>query len=365
MQDEQNKQLPASQEEDEKIKDQTKIDLYAKEIDIHDPNSLIYFAANAQEQINAVSDSMLEGVKNKDLSSAGDSLNNLVTVIKGFDVDELNPNAKQGFFAKLFGLATPIAKFLNRYEDVRKQIDTISDELENHKTQLLTDIASLDRLYDVNLDYLHELELYISAGEKKLKELDEKIIPKLEAEAKKGIKIFKAINLKDVKSTRDALERKIHDLKLTRTVAMQSLPSIRLVQENDKNLISKIDSTLINTLPLWKNQLAQTITIYRSAKAAKAIKGANDLTNELLEENAKNLKDANKAIREEIERGVFDIESIKKANKTLIETINESLKIAEEGKRARENAQKELLTLQQELKSSLMVAGAKIIKIKG
>ncbi len=365
MENEQTQILNSNIEDKRVIKDQTKIDLYAKEIDINNPNSLIYFATSAQEQINAVSESMLEGVKNKDLSSAGESLNNLITAIKGFDVEELNPNKKQGFFAKLFKSLTPMAKFLNRYEEVKKQIDLISSELEKHKTQLLIDIASLDRLYDVNLDYLHELDLYIEAAQKRLKEIEKEIIPKLQDEAKKGVKLFKAMKLKDIQNLKNALERKIHDLKLTKSVAMQTLPSIRLVQENDKNLIAKIDSTLINTIPLWKNQLAQTITIYRSAKAAESIKNVNDLTNELLEENAKNLKDANKAIREEIERGIFDIESIKKANATLIETIQESLKIAQEGKKARESAQKELLTLQNELKNALMVAGAKIIKIRG
>jgi len=144
--------------------DQTKMELLAKDIDIHDPHSVIFFGSQAQENINRVSESMLEGVKNKDLGSAGDSLNNLVAAIKGFDVDSLNPNVKQGFFSKIFGLASPIQKFIGRYEDVRGQVDAVTDELEQHKTQLLTDITSLDRLYDVNFDYFKELELYIAAG---------------------------------------------------------------------------------------------------------------------------------------------------------------------------------------------------------
>ncbi len=345
--------------EDASIKEQTKIELLAKEIKIKDPHSVIFFGAKAQEQINSVSDSMLEGVRNKDLGTSGDSLNSLVTAIKGFDVDSLNPNVKQGFFSKLFGFASPAVKFLGRYEDVRGQVDRITDDLEQHKTQLLTDITSLDRLYDVNFDYFNDLELYIAAGVYKLKQLDDEIIPKLQEEAGQSKKLAKTLGLQDIVATRNDLERRVHDLRLTRQVAMQALPSIRMVQENDKNLISKINSTLVNTVPLWKNQLAQTITIYRSAEAAKSVKNATDLTNDLLEENAKNLKDANAAVRTEVERGVYDIETIKKANNTLIEAINESLEIANKGKAAREEAEKELVSLEEQLQEALLAAGKK------
>ncbi len=345
--------------EDASIKEQTKIELLAKEIDIHDAQSVIFFGARAQEQINMVSDSMLEGVRNKDLGSSGDTLNSLVTAIKGFDVDALNPNVKQGFFAKLLGFASPAVKFLGRYEEVRAQVDRITDELEQHKTQLLTDITALDRLYEVNFDYFNDLELYIAAGVYKLKQLDEEIIPKLKKEAGESKKLAKTLGLNDVVATRNDLERRIHDLRLTRQVAMQALPSIKMVQENDKNLISKINSTLVNTVPLWKNQLAQTITIYRSAQAAESVRNATDLTNDLLAENAKNLKDANAAVREEVERGVYDIETIKQANQTLIDTINESLEIAQKGQESRAAAEKELLLIESQLQDALLAAGKK------
>jgi uncharacterized protein YaaN involved in tellurite resistance len=337
--------------------DQTKMELLAKDIDIHDPHSVIFFGSQAQENINRVSESMLEGVKNKDLGSAGDSLNNLVAAIKGFDVDALNPNVKQGFFSKIFGLASPIQKFIGRYEEVRSQVDAVTDELEQHKTQLLTDITSLDRLYDVNFDYFKELELYIAAGVHKLKELDEVIIPQLEKEAGESKKMIKALGLKDVKATRDDLERRVHDLRLSRQVAMQSLPSIRLVQENDKALITKISSTLVNTVPLWKNQLAQTITIFRSGEAAKAVTKATDLTNDLLEQNAENLREVNKEVRTQVERGVYDIESIKKANENLIATISESIEIANKGKEARKTAEIELEKVENQLRDALLAAG--------
>jgi uncharacterized protein YaaN involved in tellurite resistance len=345
--------------EDASIKDQTKIELLAKEIKDDDPHSVIFFGSRAQEQINAVSDSMLEGVRNKDLGTSGEALNNLVTAIKGFDVDSLNPNIKQGFFSKLFGFASPAVKFLGRYEEVRSQVDKITDDLEAHKAQLITDVTALDRLYDVNFDYFNELELYIAAGVHKLKELDEVTIPKLKKEAGESKKLAKTLGLQDIITTRNDLERRVHDLRLTRQVAMQALPSIRMVQENDKNLISKINSTLVNTVPLWKNQLAQTITIYRSGEAAKSVKNATDLTNELLEENAKNLKAANKTIREEVERGVYDIDTIKSANQTLIDAIEESLEIANQGKEARAKAESELIMLEDQLKGALLKASGK------
>ena len=337
--------------------DQTKMELVANEINIKDPHSVIFFGASAQENLNRVSESMLEGVKNKELGNAGDSLNSLVASIKGFDVDAMNPNIKQGFFAKMFGLATPITKFIGKYEEVRQQVDAVTDELEQHKTQLLTDITSLDRLYDVNFDYFKELELYIAAGAHKLKELDNEVIPKLVQEAGESKKMIKALGLKDVKATRDDLERRVHDLRLSRQVAMQSLPSIRLVQENDKALVTKISSTLVNTVPLWKNQLAQTITIYRSGEAAKAVTKATDLTNDLLEKNAENLQEVNREVRTQIERGVYDIESIKKANETLIATITDSIEIANKGKEARHHAEVELEKVEEQLHSALLAAG--------
>ncbi len=345
--------------ENANTKEQTYIEMLAKEIDIKDPNSVIFFGSKAQEHINTIAESMLEGVQNKDIGTAGDSLNNLVAAIKGFDIDGLNPNMKQGFFSKMLGLASPAVKFIGKYEEVKTQIDHIIDSLELQKAQLLVDIETLDKLYDVNFEYFKELEVYIAAGAFKLKELDEKIIPQIKKEAGTSKKMAKSLQLQDIVATRNDLERRVHDLRLTRQVSMQALPSIRIVQESDKNIISKINSTIVNTVPLWKNQLAQTVTIFRTAEAAKSIKNANDLTNDLLAENAKNLKAANKAVREEVERGVYDIETIKKANQTLIDTINESLEITNRGKAAREEAEKELRVIEKQLSNALIAAGSK------
>jgi len=327
------------------------------EIEVKDRSTILFFGSKAQEEMSTISENMLEGVTNKDLGSAGASLNDMVATIRGFNVDELNPNKKLGFFARLFGKAKPIAVFLGKYEDVRKQINKITDRMEEHKTQLLTDIISLDKLYDANLDYFHKLELYIAAGDEKLRLLDDEDIPALVKTAEAdGKDMILAQEVRDLRSARDDLERRLHDLRLTRQVAMQSLPSIRLVQENDKTLINKINSTLINTVPLWKNQLAQAVTIFRMGAAADTVKQATDLTNDLLEDNADNLRTANVEVRKQMERGVFDIESVRKANTSLIETINDSLKIAEDGKSARSKATVELEHMEDELRKSLVAA---------
>jgi uncharacterized protein YaaN involved in tellurite resistance len=336
-----------------------RIETLMSEIDIQDSNSIIFFGNKAQQQLTTISDEMLEGVRNKDVGPAGSALNEMVVALRGFDVDELNPNRQQGFFSKLFRSTKPIVAFLQKYEEVRSQIDKISDELERHKTNLLTDIAKLDRLYEATLDYFHDLEFYIGAGEEKLRRLDQEIIPALEQEVSTTEEMIKAQQLRDLRTSRDDLERRVHDLKLTRQVTMQGLPSIRLVQENDKGLVNKINSTMVNTVPLWRQQLAQGVTIYRSSKAAETVKAASDLTNELLRANAENLKQATAQVRKEMERGVFDIEVVKKANETLIATIEESLQIADEGKRRRAEAEKELHTLEHELRNSLAAASAR------
>jgi uncharacterized protein YaaN involved in tellurite resistance len=336
------------------------IDTLIETININDSHSLLYFGAPAQQQLASISDEMLEGVRNKDTGPAGEALNKMVGTVRGFDLGELDPNRKQGFFARLFGKTKPLAKFLQRYEEVRDQIDVIDDELERHKTQLLTDITSLDRLYSANLEYFHNLERYIIAGEEKLRQLDEVIIPAKESETQQSTAMIKAQQLRDLRANRDALDRRVHDLKLTRQVTMQSLPSIRLVQENDKGLINKIVSTTANTLPLWRQQLAQAVTIHRSREAVDTIRAASDLTNELLKANAENLKQGNAEARQEIERSVFDIEAVKQANTALIDTIEESLQIADEGRRKRAEAAAQLDILESELRRTLVSASAQV-----
>jgi len=352
--EEQSENLPAVQPEE-----QSKLEQALSELDFSDRTSIIYFGASAQEELDDISNRMIDGVKNKDTGAAGAVLNEMVAVIKGFDIEELNPNKKLPWYAKLFGGTKPLVKFMQGYEEVRDQIDMIANNLETHKSTLLKDVVSLDKLYEANLDYFRKLELYIEAGEIKKKELEEKVLPSYEEKAKTE-EMMAIQDLKEVRSFADDLERRVHDLRLSRQVAMQSLPSIRLIQDNDKSLINKISSTLVNTVPLWRNQLAQTVTIFRSHESAKALKDAADLTNELLEKNAEGLRDANKEVRTQMERGVFDIESIKIANDTLIATLNDSLEIAEEGKQARAKALVELEKTEHELKEALLSTKAKL-----
>ncbi len=329
-----------------------------KELDIKDRNSVIYFGSGAQEKLEDISNRMIDGVRNKDTAGAGDALNSMVSTIRGFDMDKFDPNEKQAWWQKLLGFTKPVTKFIQEYETIRDQLDLITNNLEKHKSQLMTDVKSLDKLYDANLEFFRNLELYIHAGNEKLDELDKKILP--EYEAKTADNDMMAIQeLKEVRGFRDDLERRVHDLRLSRQVAMQALPSIRLIQENDKSLISKITSTIVNTVPLWRNQLAQTVTIFRSHDAANAVKDAADLTNELLEKNAQGLRDANAEVRKQMERGVFDIKSIKIANETLIATLNDSLQIAEDGKKARKEALVELQKTESELKDALLSTKAK------
>jgi len=330
-------------------------------LDPADRSSVIHFGAQAQQKLDEISNRMIDGVKNKDLAAAGESLNSMVRTIRGFDMDSLDPNAKVSWWQKLLGKSEPLVDFIQGYEEVRDQLDLIANELERHKARLTKDVVALDKLYEANLEYFRELELYIEAGERKLEELEKETIPKYRELAESG-DMSAVQNLREINGFRDDLERRVHDLRLSRQVAMQALPSIRLIQENDKSLINKINSTLVNTVPLWRNQLAQTITIFRSHDAAKAVKGAADLTNELLEKNAEGLRDANAEVRREMERGVFDIESIKKANNTLIATLNDSLKIAEEGKKARVSALAELQKAEKELKEALMAVKSKQIQ---
>jgi len=332
------------------------------ELNMGDTNSIISFGSAAQSELQEISQSMLQGVRNKDVGPAGDSLRQIVTTIRGFNVSEMDMRRGRSWWEKLLGRAAPAAKFAARFETVQGQIDKVTDDLLRHEHVLLKDIESLDLLYDKTLNFYDELGLYIAAGEAKLAEMDAKDIPAKEAEvaaASEEDSVMKAQELRDLRAARDDLERRVHDLKLTRQVTMQSLPSIRLVQENDKSLVTKINSTLINTVPLWETQLAQAVTIQRSAEAANAVRDANDLTNELLTANAENLRQANKTIRTEMERGVFDIEAIKKANADLIGTIEESLEIADEGKRKRAEAEAELQTMESELKTALTAAKAR------
>ena len=326
------------------------------EVDIADSNSILFFGTAAQESVTALADEMLEGVRNKDTGAAGQTLNEMVTTLRGLPLAELDPKKKPGFFARLFRRARPIARALQQYQQVRSQVDAISNRLDGHTSTLMKDIGMLDRLFDKTLEYFQRLEVYIAAGQERLRRLDAETLPALTKEVETGRDVLKAQQLADLRAKRDDLERRVHDLKLTRQVVMQSLPSIRIVQQNDKALVAKIASTMANTIPLWRQQLAMALTIARSAEAGETLQRATDLTNELLTANAETLRTSTQAIRTQAERGIVDIAAVKQANDALIATIDDALRIADDGKRQRVEAEKQLQACEAELKQALLSA---------
>jgi uncharacterized protein YaaN involved in tellurite resistance len=330
------------------------------EIDLDDSTSILFFGTPAQDAVTEVADEMLEGVRNKDTGPAGQALGEMVATLRGLPIEDLDPHNRPGLVARLFGRARPVAKVLQQYEQVRRQVDAITNRLDAYMSVLLRDIGILDRLYDRTLEHFRRLALYIAAGEERLRRLDTETLPALAKEAEASGDVIKAQQLRDLRARRDDLDRRVHDLKLTRQVSMQSLPSIRLVQQNDKALVGRISSTIANTVPLWRQQLALAVTIARSTQAGETLKQATDLTNELLTANAETLRSSTQTIRTQIERGVVDIEAVKKANDTLIGTIDDALRIADEGKRQRADAEKQLAACETELKQALVAARARV-----
>ena len=335
------------------------------EIDLKNPTSVLFFGSKAQDRLSNLSDKMLDEVKGKDLGPAGDALGRMVATLRGIDIDALDPNARRGFLDRLLGTKRKIEGVLDQYDTAKGQVDRIGDDLERHKAALLKDIVRLDKLYDANLDHFRALEIYIEAGQAKLKEMDEDLIPTLVQKVDRADDVVLTQELRDLRALRDDLERRVHDLLLTRQVTMQSLPSIRLIQENDKALIARITSTLANTVPLWRQQLAQAITVWRAGQAAGAVRAATDLTNELLVRNAETLNQVNRDVRREVERGIIDIGAVRAANDKLIHTIEESLMIADEGKARRREAEGELQRLEAQLKESLGRAQARSDQVGG
>ncbi len=328
----------------------------AEALDVNDSGSILRFGAAAQSRAQAAADAMLEGAKNQDTGPAGQSLSEMLSALKGFDVTALvgrKPSFLQRVFTKAGAEATAI---IQRYEGVRGQVEVIGDKLDGHRTKLLEDVERLERLYLATLDWFHALADHIAAGERVLARTEAEHIPALVAATERGDDPLAPQRLRDARAARDELDRRVHDLRLTRQVAMQALPSIRLIQENDKALAAKIQSVLANTVPLWRQQLAQALAIHRMREAGRAVKAATDLTNELLTANAQTLRTGNAEARKELERGTFDMEAVKTANAALIGTIEDSLKIADEARAMRRNAEKELAACEQAIRRALVSA---------
>lgn len=324
------------------------------ELRMDDSNAVLFFGTGAQDAVTAVADEMLEGVRSKDTGAAGQALGEMVSTVRGMPVGDLDGAQKRGFFARLSRGTRPVARMLQRYEQVRRQVDAIANRLDKHTSSLMRDITVLDRLFEKTLEYFRRLEVYIAAGQEQLRRLDAETLPALAREAATTQDVVTMQRLADLRGRRDDLERRVHDLKLTRQVVMQSLPSIRIVQQNDKALVAKIASTMANTLPLWRQQLALAVTIARSSEAAGTLQKATDLTNELLTANAETLRSSTQAIRTQIERGIVDMGALKQANDALVATIDDALRIADEGKRQRAEAEKQLAACESELREAVL-----------
>jgi uncharacterized protein YaaN involved in tellurite resistance len=328
----------------------------AQQINLSDPGSILRFGQEAQNRAQSAADAMLAGARNQETGEAGRTLSSLLTTLRGFDVTRLDE--KPGFFSRLFTKAgAEVSGIITKYETVKGQIETIGDRLDTHRTRLLEDVERLERLYQATLEWFHALGDHIAAGDEVLRRTNENTIPALEKQvAETQADDLAPQRLRDLRGARDELERRVHDLRLTRQVAMQALPSIRLIQENDKALSSKIHSVLANTVPLWRQQLAQALAIHRMREAGQTVKQATDLTNQLLTANAETLRRGNQEARTELERGVFDMEAVKKANAALVATIEDSLKIADEARGQRARAAEELEKLEQDIRTVLTQA---------
>ncbi len=327
------------------------IDDFIQKVDVTNPDHVLLFGADAQKKIADFSQSALDAVKTQDTGEVGNMLVNLVSELKGFQRDTEEPKGLAKLFAKG---EDKITRMKARYSKVSATVDNIAGSLENYQTQLLKDIAMFDRLYDQNNDYFHQLTLYIIAGEKKLQQVRETELKALQEKAAQTGDAMDAQRANDLAAQCDRFEKKLYDLKLTRQVAIQMAPQIRLLQNNDSLLVERIQSTLSNTLPLWKSQMVLALGLHHSQQALQAQTAVTDMTNELLRKNAEALKIGTIQTAKEAERGIIDIETLAQTNQDLIDTINEVMTIQSEGRAKRMEAEKQLYNMEAELKKKLL-----------
>lgn len=328
------------------------VDEFITKIDVMDQNLVLQYGAKAQNKISAFSDNILEDVKTKDIGDTGELLANLVGEIKSFNSSI--GTSKKGIF-KLFNSAKKeISTIIAKYNKIEKNVDTIENSLEKNKVTLLKDIALFDTMYDKNLEYFKEISLYIIAGERKLEELKNKTLPAAKAKFEETHEQLDAQKIQDLENQINRFEKKIYDLKTTRIISIQMAPQIRLLQNNDAELVEKIQSSITNTIPLWKNQMVLALGINNSKKALESQQAVSNLTNDMLKKNSETLKQGSIEIAEEAEKAIIDIETLKKTNQDLIETIDSVIKIHEEGHAKRMEAEAELENIEKELKSKLI-----------
>ena len=326
------------------------VDDFAKQIDIRNSAGILQYGAGTQKKMADFSEEALEKVRTKDLGEVGDLLENVVTELKNFDAEEERKGI-MGFFKKG---ANKLEALKNKYSKAEENVNKIVQTLEQHQIQLMKDAAMLDKMYALNLNYFKELSMYILAGKKKLEEIRCGELPALMGKAQASGLPEDAQAAKDLDSLCDRFEKKIHDLELTRMIAIQTAPQIRLVQGNDTLMAEKIQSTIVNTIPLWKSQMVIALGVAHSTAAAKAQREVTDMTNALLQKNAESLKMATVETARESERGIVDLETLKKTNETLISTFDEVMNIQREGREKRRAAEAEIYRLEGELKEKLL-----------
>lgn len=330
-------------------KEQKMVDDFAASIDLSNSNMVLLYGTGAQKKIADFSETALEHIKTKDLGEIGQMLTDMVGELKTMEAEE-----DKGFLGIFRKNGNKLSTMKAKYEKAETHINQVCKMLEGHQIQLLKDVATLDRMYDLNLSYLKELSMYIMAGKKKLDETMGTELPRAVEKAKKSGLPEDTQAANDLANLCNRFEKKLHDLELTRMVSLQMAPQIRLIQNNDTAMSEKIQSTLVNTIPLWKTQMVLAVGLNHSTEAARAQKQVSDTTNELLKKNAEMLKMATIETAKESERGIVDIETLKETNKSLIYTLDEVLKIQEDGRSKRRSAEQELGRIEEELRQKLL-----------
>lgn len=347
------KEEPAKPEMDDSIlspQERKMVDDFAKQIDIRNSAAILQYGAGTQKKMADFSEDALDKVRTKDLGEVGDLLENVVTELKNFDAEEERKGI-MGFFKKG---GNKLEALKNKYSKAETNVNKIVEMLEKHQIQLMKDAAIMDKMYALNLNYFKELSMYILAGKKKLEEIRATELPQLMNKAQISGLPEDAQAAKDLDSLCDRFEKKIHDLELTRMIAIQTAPQIRLAQGNDTLMAEKIQSTIVNTIPLWKSQMVIALGVAHSTEAAKAQREVTDMTNALLQKNAETLKLATVEAARESERGIVDIETLQKTNESLISTFDEVMNIQREGREKRRAAEAEMYRLEGELKQKLL-----------
>ena len=334
--------------------EQDAIEEFNKKIDITDAAQVLQYGSSAQEKISKFSDSILEDVKTKNTGEVGDLLANLVSQIKSFDND-ISGASKKNLISKLFTSAKKEFDFIvAKYSKIEKNIDTIESGLEKDKIQMLKDVTIFDTMYEKNLEYFKEISLYIIAGERKLEELRNVELPKLKETAEKSGEQLDVQKVNDMENLINRFEKKIYDLKTTRIISIQMAPQIRLLQNNEAELVEKIQSSITNTIPLWKNQMVLALGINNAKQALKSQQAVSKLTNEMLQKNSETLKQGSIDIARESERAIVDVETLQKTNQNLIETLDSVIAIHKEGHEKRMEAEHTLEEIEKELKAKML-----------